>query len=36
MEINPFNAEATFVQGSCKDAQIFEKHLNPAMLEFIG
>ena len=32
--LNPPNAEATFIQK--KDAKIFEKHLNPVMLVFIG
>ena len=33
--INPSNAEATCIQKH-KDANIFENHLNPVMLVFIG
>ena len=33
--LSPFNAEATFTQ-SYKDAKIFENHLDPVMLVFIG
>ena len=36
MQINPSNAEATFVQSTIKEAKIFENHLNPALLVFIG
>ena len=34
--VNPSNAEATFVQSTIEDARIFENHLNPFMLVFIG
>ena len=33
---NPSNAEASFAQSTCKDTTIFENHLNPVMLVFIG
>ena len=35
MFLNPSNAEATFCPKR-KDAKLFENHLNPVMLVFIG
>ena len=35
MTINPFNAVATFVQNT-RMQRVFENHLNPVMLIFIG
>ena len=36
LPINPYNAEATFVQSRRIDAKIFENHWNPIILVFIG
>ena len=34
--VNPSNAEASCVDPKHKDTKIFENHLNPVMLVFIG
>ena len=33
---NPSNAEATLIRPKHREAKIFENHLNPVMLVFIG
>ena len=34
--VNPSNAGATFIQSTHTVAKIFDNHLNPVMLVFIG
>ena len=35
-EIHPYSAEASLIHPKHKDAKIFENHLNPVILVFIG